>query len=174
MTADRQGVLEALNIAAPVLEGREGALKQVLNGLPKHDESPLARLGTVHFGRWSLIGDWPEPKQWTLWFSADIEGTVERFVSGVRLRMPVEAEAIWRHCVDWPGADDPAALERWFLGLRVPTHYVIAAYPQATLADCRRAHARRGSLVELAIEAQRMARDDVVAAFRERFGELST
>ena len=123
MTADTNGILTALNVAAPVLEGQEAALQEVLQGLPKENGSPLARLGTVHFGRWTLIPGWPEAGQTTLWFSVDIEGSAERFVAGMRLRMAAEADAIWSHCVDWPGVEDPAALERWMLGRRIPTHY---------------------------------------------------
>lgn len=172
MSVDRLGVITALNVAAPVLEGHEAALEDVLEDLPKQAESPLARLGTVHFGRWSLIPGWPAPEQWTLWFSTDFEGSAERFVAGVRLRMPAEADAIWCHCVDWPGVGDPAAFERWIFARRVPTHYFLAAYPDATLADCRRAHRRQRALARLAIDAQGMDRAGVLAAFRERFGDL--
>jgi hypothetical protein len=173
VSVDRQGVITALNVAAPVLERRESALEEALKALPDQAGSPLAMLGTVHFGRWSLIPDWPAPEQWTLWFSADFEGSVERFIAGVRLQIPEQADAIWSHCVDWPGVGDPAALERWIFGHRVPTHYFLAAYPDATLERCRHAHERRRKLARLAIDAQRMkTRADVLAAFRKRFGDL--
>lgn len=173
MSTDRLGVITALNVAAPVLKGHERELETVLNDLPDQAESPLALLGTVHFGRWSLIPGWPARDQWTLWFSADFEGSVERFVAGVRLRMADQAEDIWSHCVGWPGVGDPAALERWIFGRRVPTHYFLAAYPDATLARCRRAHERQRDLAQLASKAQGMkSRAAVLAAFRKRFGDL--
>lgn len=170
-SVDEQGVLTALNVAAPVLEGHEATVEHVLELLPE-DRSPLAHLGTVHFGRWSLFPDWPATGQTTLWFSADFEGTVEQFAERVCSRMPDEAEAIWSHCVEWPGVGDPAALERWILDLRIPTHYFLAINPGATLADCESARTWQRSFAEFAIEAQSMDRAGVRAGFRERFGDL--
>ena len=172
MTVDRQGVLTALNLATPVLEGHVAALERALKAMPDQADSPLARLGTVHFGRWSMFPGWPEPGQSALWFSADFEGSVQGFVAGVRKHLPDEAEKIWSHCVDWPGVQDATALERWMLNHRIPTHYFLAAAPDATLAQCRLAHDRRHRFVKLAIDAQKMNSDDILAAFRERFADL--
>lgn len=169
MSVDTNGVLTALNIATPVMEGHEHALRAYLRSLPQGDASPLARLGTVHFGRWSLIGCWPEHGQWTLWCSVNIEGTPEQFVDGVRRLVPGEAEAVWSHCVGWPGVEESAALERWLLGQRIPTEHFLALYPNATLADCKRALRLRRDFVQFAIRAQNQAPVEVAAKFRERF-----
>lgn len=173
MTVDQRGGITALNLAAPVLEGREDALRDLLRRLPLDDRSPLARLGSVHFGRWSMIDDWPADAQWTLWFSVNIEGTVSGFAAAVVDHMPAEADAIWSHCVGWAGATDSAALERWILDRRIHTDHFIAAYPNTTLADCARVHALRRELVSFAIDAQKLERAALAARFREQFGRLA-
>jgi hypothetical protein len=154
VSADRLGELYGLNVAGAVLPGAGPALRAAIAALPRGDESPLARLGTVHFGRWVVIDGWPRAGREVLWFSATFDGTLERFLAGVRKLLAREAHAVWRHCAGWPGVEDPAAFERWMREHRLPTHYFLAAAPDATVAGLRRALARRETVIQLARETR--------------------
>jgi len=164
---DRLGQLTGLNVAAPVRAGADSALLSAIAAIPLDDESPFARLGTVHFARWVLLPDAPRAGVATLWFSATFDGTLERFLSGLVRHVPCELDAVFGHCVDWPGARDRHAFERWVRGRRVPIAYFLAAYPDATLPQISRALARRRALVELAVRAPHMDAAQLHAAFRE-------
>jgi hypothetical protein len=152
VSADRLGALYGLNVAGAVLPGSGPRLRAAIAALPRGDDSPLARLGTVHFGRWVVIEGWPRAGSEVLWFSATFDGTLERFLAGMRKLLRREADAVWRHCAGWPGVEDPAAFERWMHEHRMPTHYFLAAAPQATVAGLQRALARREAVIELARE----------------------
>jgi len=165
---DRLGQLTGLNVAAPVREGADAALHAAIAALPIADESPFARLGTVHFARWVVFEDTPRPGVTTLWFSATFDGGRERFFSGLAAHMPGELHRVFSHCVDWPGARDRGALARWMLARRVPIAYFLAAYPDATLPQIRRALDRRAELVKLAIRREHLTSAEMLAEFKER------
>lgn len=165
---DRLGQLTGLNVAAPVRAGADEALLAAIAAVPVADRSPFARLGTVHFARWVLMNDTPRPGVATVWFSATFDGTLDRFLSGLARHMPGELDAVFTHCVEWPGARDRHGFERWVRARRVPVAYFLAAYPDATLPQISRALARRRALVELAGQAPHMDAAQLHAAFRER------
>jgi hypothetical protein len=165
---DRLGQLTGLNVAAPVRAGADELLLAAIAAVPGGTASPFASLGTVHFARWVLLPDKPRPGVTTLWFSATFDGTFERFVSGLARHMPGELDAVLRHCIEWPGARDRDALERWMRARRIPVSYFLAAYPDATLAQITRALQRSRALAELAVRAPHMQPAPLHAAFAER------
>ncbi|HEX6390330.1 MAG TPA: hypothetical protein VFZ89_12800 [Solirubrobacteraceae bacterium] len=168
MKDDRLGQLTGLNVAAPLRAGADEALLAAIAAVPEGPASPFARLGTVHFARWVPLPDKPRPGVTTLWFSATFDGTLARFVSGLARHMPAELDAVFTHCVDWPGARDRDALERWMRARRIPVSYFLAAYPNATLPRIAQALERRRALVELAIEAPHMDAAELHAEFVRR------
>jgi hypothetical protein len=165
---DRLGQHTGVNVAAPVRAGADASLLAAIAKLPGAAKSPFARLGTVHFARWVLLPDAPRPGVTTLWFSATFDGTLDRFVSGLARQMPAELDSVFEHCIDWRGARDRDALERWVRARRVPISYFLSAYPEATLVQITRALARHRALVELAIEAPHMQPARLHAEFRKR------
>jgi hypothetical protein len=165
---DRLGQLTGLNVVAPVRAGADDALHAAIAAISEGTRSPFAALGTVHFARWVLLPDKPRPGVTTLWFSATFDGTLERFVSGLSRHMPAELNAVFAHCIDWPGARDRDALERWVRARRIPVSYFLAAYPNATLPRITRALERRRAFVELAVEAPHMDAAELHAEFARR------
>jgi hypothetical protein len=165
---DRLGQLTGLNVAAPVRMGADEQLLAAIAALPADAASPFAGLGTVHFARWVLLHDKPRAGVTTLWFSATFDGTLERFVSGLVRHMPAQLHAVFEFCVDWPGARDRDAVERWMRARRIPVAYFLSAYPDATLPQITRALERRRELVDLALKAPHMQPAALHAAFAER------
>jgi hypothetical protein len=165
---DRLGQMTGLNVAAPLRVGADGDVREAIEAIRDDAGSPFARLGTVHFARWVLIEQAPREDVTTLWFSATFDGTRERFISGLARHMPDELDAVFAHCVDWPGARERDAFERWVLARRVAVTYFLSAYPDATLPQITRALARRRALAELAVDARGMNGAQLRAAFAER------
>jgi hypothetical protein len=165
---DRLGQLTGLNVAAPVRAGADADLLAAIAQVPADAASPFTRLGTVHFARWVLLHDKPRAGVTTLWFSATFDGTLDRFVSGLARQMPAELDHVFQFCIEWPGARDRDALERWIRARKVGVSYFLAAYPNATLGQIERALARRRALVDLAVEAPHMQPAALHDAFRRR------
>jgi hypothetical protein len=166
----------------PVRAGAERELSAYLNALGVGDESPLAQLPYVHFGRWVLIDqlktDWPGApvplprlnKSQYLLFTASVtapaedhltptegryaERLPESFLYELCTRIPADAHAIWRHCLGYPGISDPDAFVRYLARSQLETSLFHVGYADVTVDEVRQALAARDALVAFARDHQ--------------------
>jgi hypothetical protein len=176
----------------PIRAGEEPALASHLRTLGAGDKSPLAALPYVHFGRWMIIdqlkADWsgapsppPRLKSQYLLFSASLtapaDGTYAAELPGsffreLVARIPAEADAIWRHCVGYPGSSDSDAFVRYLDRSRLETSLFYVGYPDVTVGEVRAAVTARHSLIAFALNHQ--AEQDPVALQRAYIEESRT
>jgi hypothetical protein len=166
----------ALTAIAP---GRSEALREALESMPSAGESPFAKLDQTHFARFVIIPQLvdlgPPPatrdtlKNEYLLFTAEFDGSLDRFLDALCGAMAAEADTIWGHCVGYPGTSDRIAFSRYMRHNQIDTTFPFAAYPQATVADVREALELRRRLTEFAIRAQAMDPASLEAAYREEF-----
>jgi hypothetical protein len=159
-----------------IVPGRSGELREHLEALPLGADSPLAKLENVHFGRWLIIphlvyqGPPQEPgdelKNEYLMFSADFDGELEPFLDAVATKMSAEADAIWSHCVGYPGTSDAEAFKRYMRHNQIPTSMPVGAYAEHPLPEVREALALRARLIDLAVRAQTLDADALREAYR--------
>jgi hypothetical protein len=153
----------------PIVHGHEAALANHLTGL-QETGGPLAQLPSVHFGRWLVIDrlkmSWPgAPRQPTrlqsqyLLFTASLtapaEGTYARrlpgsFLTELAAAIPDDADAIWRHCVGYPGVTPLAAFVRYLTTSQLDTLLFHVGYPDVTVGEVRQALAARDGLASFA------------------------
>lgn len=176
----RSGRSYAITLLTPIKPGAETALAVELDGLGLRELSPLAKLPFVHFGRWVAIDqlrtNWPgapvPPPQLRskyLLFSAcvtapavdaqpELAGYAEHlpvsFFREIWSEIPGPAEAIWRHCVKFPGMADREAFVDYLARSQVSTSLFHVGVPDATVHDVRRAVAKREKLVAFALKHQ--------------------
>jgi hypothetical protein len=164
--ASRNGRARAVTLLTPIVPGQTAALKQVLRDFETGDGSPLAQLSGLHFGRWVVIDglrtQWPgapEPppklRSHYLMFTADVmagagelDALPDSFFTEIAERIPAAAEAVWRHCLGYPGVTPSAAFVRYLGSSTVDAGLYYAAYPDATVEEIRKALCIRRSLAE--------------------------
>ena len=160
-----------------ILPGRTDALREHLEALPPGPESPLAKLEQVHFGRWVIVSGLvyfgPPQKQEDLkndylLFVANVDAPLERFIDAMRERMAGETDAVWGHCVGYPGTGDREAFLRYMRHNQIDALLPFAQY-QATVPEVRDALALRDQLIEFAIRAQELDGTDLQEAYRQEF-----
>lgn len=176
----RSGRSYALTLLTPVRQGETEALRAYLGGLGVGDRSPLSRLPYVHFARWVVIDqlktDWPGApvppprlKSAYLLFTASVTGPADAKQKGgagyverlpeallheIRTRMPAEADAIWRHCLGYPGLSDAEAFVRYLARSQLETSLFHVGYEDVTVDEVRQALAARDALVGFARDHQ--------------------
>lgn len=190
----RSGRSYAVTLLTPITPGAETPLAVELNGLELREFSPLAKLPFVHFGRWVVIDqlrtDWagapvppPRLKSMYLLFSACVTAPAEdaqpemagyaeqlpvSFFREIWSEIPGPAEAIWGHCMNFPGMADRDAFVDYLSRSQVSTSLFHVGAPDVTVPEVRRAIAKRERLVAFALEHQ--GETDAIAlqqAYRE-------
>ncbi len=173
-----------LTVLTPVVPGQEDALREALARLPQAADSPFSRVAETHFARWVLIAGAPwryrdVPRRTRplrmqyLLFTSTANRRPEEHVEDLRTGLRGDADAVWGHCVGYPGHDRPAEFRRYLLHNRLPVHRWFAAY-EATVRevgdalDLRRRHAR------FAMQAQEVDDLDLQKAFLTEFGNDGT
>ncbi len=173
-----------LTVLTPVVPGREGGLLEALAGLPQAADSPFSRVAETHFARWVVIAGAPwryrglpcrtRPlRMQYLLFTSTANRRPEEHVEDLRTGLGSDADAVWGHCVGYPGHDRPAEFRRYLLHNRLPVHRWFAAY-DATVGevgdalDLRRRHAR------FAMQVQQLDDLGLQEAFRTEFGDDGT
>jgi hypothetical protein len=170
----RSGRSYAVTMLTPILPGRGRDLARHLQRLETGPKSPLARLPSVHFGRWVVIDQlktaWPgapDPRptlrsQYVL-FTASVtapEGGRHRFPQSflevLHREIAGDADAIWSHCVGYPGSRDRDAFVGYLAKSQLETALFHVGYPDVTVQEVRRALAIRDSLVTFARDHQGM------------------
>jgi hypothetical protein len=171
--SDRAGQAHALTVMTPIVPGEEGALRAYLEGLSPQD-SPLARVPGVHFGRWAIltgfVDDPDQPRQERLStqyliFTTCSDGPFDAYMDELCAALAPEAGAIWGRCVGCPEPAEGDALKRYLLHNRIRTGLFVAAYPRATLAAVRSALEQRERTIDLAVRSQGMEPAELKRAF---------
>ncbi len=177
---NRIGTAYGLTVFTPIVPGHEEAVRDTIEGLPRGEDGPFSRLEQLHFARLQIFdqlvhqGPSQRPDRLRdayLVFTASFNGDRNAFLDEVAVRMPVEADSWWSHCVAYPGAADPAAFTRYLKHHQVPTHLFSSPYPTATVQDIRESLALRERVVDFAVAAQHLEPQELQERFREAFAD---
>jgi hypothetical protein len=162
------------------LPGRSQELREIVEAFPLGPESPFARVDRVHFARWVIVpqlvevGPPPEvPDRLNneyLLFSTDVDGDLEPFLEALRTEIPEVMDAVYSHCVAYPGTADRDGFHRYFRHNQIETTFPFSAYQGATLPEVREALELRQKLIDLAVKAQELDAAGLQEAYRQAFG----
>jgi hypothetical protein len=168
------GTLCTLTVIAPVTPGEEKPLKQELGGLGEGRHSPFADVPGTHIGRFIVIDALPfiALKRNHLLFNAVFDAPWDDYLPALHEALGDRVARIWGRCDGYPAGADGPAFAAWMLQRRVPARAVVAAYPDAELADVQRALRLRRRIGLFAAKNQQRAPVAVLAAFENEFGPL--
>lgn len=162
-----------------ILPGRSEELREVIEAYPLAAESPFARVGRIHFARWVIVpqlvevGPPPEvPDRLNneyLLFSTDVDGDLEPFLEALRTEIPEVMDAVYSHCVAYPGSADRDGFQRYFRHNQIETTFPFSAYQDATVPEVREALELRRRLIDLAVRSQTLDPAGLQEAYRQAF-----
>lgn len=173
------GQAYGLTMFAAIAPGQAEAVAAELAGWGDGGQSPLARLRQLHCSRVHVLDELvyqgdpqvPEPLQSSyLVFTASFDGGLDEFLDDVVAEMATEADALWRHCVGYPGTDDARAFRGWVRHNQVDNHYFLGHYPDATVREVRQGLEARTRVAEFAARAQGMDTATLHREFLAEFG----
>jgi hypothetical protein len=178
MSRNVSGQAYGLTVLAPIVEGREAELATRLDALGDGDASPLARVPGTHIARWVVINDVVFQGEGQrrrdrlpprLLFSSNFDGDLDAYLEGLRTGMADDADAIWSHCVGYPGHRDGPAFAAWMRAHQLEAALFFAAYGGQTVDQVHANVAQRRALLDFALHAQGLEAADLKARFMDTF-----
>lgn len=177
MTLNLAGQAYALTVVCPIIPRHEDRLRQHLAQLNRGEGSPLASLSATHFARW-IVFEPPahaapaEPgsqRVSQLLFDSCLDGDRDEYLEAMRTGMSADVDAVWQHCVGYPGSSDAREFAAYFFRHQVDASLFLAAYPAATVQDVRASLELRQRLIDFAVATQGFAAPALLAAYRAAF-----
>jgi hypothetical protein len=169
----------ALTVLAPIISGQESALKDYLEGLEGGAQSPLEKTSTTHLARWVIIPQLVyegEPQKRDslqsqyLLFESNFDGAdLDAYLAILARTMPKDCDAIWNHCVGYPGVADFEKFKTYIRHNQIDATFFVAAYPWATVGDVRQSLAFREKFTSFAVSAQNLDAAALQDAFQKTF-----
>ncbi len=149
-------------VVTEVRAGREGDLQEHLRCLDD-TTGPLGRLSqATHFARFVVL---PLDGH-KLFFSSRFDGERAGYLG--ELAAQPAAQAIWAFC-DAGAAADPARLGTYLEAHSIKAPYLLAAWPDQTVAEVNAAVRRRAQLQRFAVRAAGLDPIGLAHAFRQEF-----
>ena len=179
MSRNVSGQAYALTVLTPIIDGHAQELTAHLDALPEGVDSPLARVGRTHLARWVVIDDVKYQghgqrhrdrlRASRLLFTSNLDGDLDSYLEALRSGLGEDADAVWGHCVGYPGHQDRVGFARYLKAHELEAALFFAAYRDRTVEQVHRDLAKRSALIEFALEAQGLEPDELKSRFLEGF-----
>jgi hypothetical protein len=179
-------------VLAPVLEGQQDRLRDLLRLLPGGAASPFwalgpsgpsgppgppASRGRTHFARFVVIDrlnlepEHPDPDRLSgpfLLFSAVVDGSADSFLEALERGMRPDLAAVWRCCADYEAHEQQGHLTRYFKRHQLGAAYLFPGHEDG-VQQVRHDLADRQRMIEFAQRAQHLGSAERRRCFRAMF-----
>ena len=111
-------------------------IREYLAELPTGEESPFALAPGTHLARLVVMDDviyvgMPACEEHLnskyLVFESNCDGDLDNYLAGLAANVPQHLDAIWSHCVGYPGAANPQAFIDYMKACQLETTFYFAA-----------------------------------------------
>jgi hypothetical protein len=162
-----------LTVLTQVEHGHEEQLRAELASLAKGESSPFARVAGTHLARLVVVPPLRGRRRhaidgtFHLLLSCEFVAPLGDYVTALCEGLDDQADAIWGHCVGYPGRGEHLA--RYLLEHQVRAGLSAAAYPEASVDEVRRALELRESLRHFVLAARGLDPADLKPAWEREF-----
>jgi hypothetical protein len=160
--------VSSLSVIFPVQDGL--ALDRALGALDDLAATTLFDgIHGTHFARLVRLASPARPREPSLLFSAQVDGTPANYIERLRMGGGPALDAVWASCARYPGVADPVLFRDWFEFSAAPSSLFIAE-SQMTVEEVRDALKRHRQFRNFAVVEQGVPPEDLLAAFQRAFG----
>lgn len=139
--ANQSGQVYGLTILSPIIEDERldichsMELRWYLGHLPRDHKSPFAQISSTYLARLVVMDDVvfvgapaceEHLKSRYLVFETNFDGELDTYLTRMALEVPEFVEAVWKHCVGYPGVSDPAAFVAYMKKCQITTTFFFA------------------------------------------------
>ena len=151
---NQNGKLYGLTILSPIIDDESATpshdlqIRNYLATLPTDQRSPFALAPGTHLARLVVMDDViyvgspaheEHLKSKYLILESNCDGDLDTYLTGLATTVPHHLDAIWSHCVGYPGAANPQAFVAYMKACQLETTFFFAAVNDKSLPDTLRA-----------------------------------
>jgi len=184
--ANQNGAVYGLTILSPIIDDKTAVpshdlqLREYLASLPTGEDSPFALAPGTHLARLVVMDDvvyvgMPSCEELLkskyLVFESNLDGDLDTYLSGLARTVPQHLDAIWSHCVGYPGAGDTQAFIDYMKTCQLETTFFFAAVNDKNVTQTLRALQTQRAVADFIADHQGMKPEQLQIEFA-RFVEL--
>ena len=147
---NRNGSVYGLTILSPIINDDEATpshdlqIRSYLARLATREDSPFALAPGTHMARLVVMDDvvyvgMPSCEEHLeskyLIFESNIDGDLDAYLVGLAEHIPQHLDAIWGHCVGYPGAADRQCFVEYMKACQLTTTFFFAAVNDRTVSE---------------------------------------
>ncbi len=151
---NQSGNVYGLTILSPIIDNPNAqtshnlAIRNYLAALPRHEGSPFAKVSSTHLARLVVMDDVvfvgaPSREEHLrskyLVFESNFDGDLDAYLERMATEIPESVDAVWRHCVGYPGVKDVAAFKAYMKQCQITTTFFFADVNDKTVQQTLRA-----------------------------------
>ena len=185
--ANKSGRVYGLTLLCPIINDERAVpshdlqIRQYLATLPTGEGSPFAIAPNTHLARLVVMDDViyvgvpateEHLKSKYLVFETNCDVDIEEYVAGLATHVPEQVEAVWSHCVGYPGLTDMGAFVKYMKACQVPTTFFFAATNDKSVTETLTALQTKCAVAEFITSHQGMGPMQIQQEFATFMREL--
>ena len=186
--ANQSGSIYGLTIFSPIINDESATpshdlqIRAHLATLRTDEESPFALAGGTHMARLVVMDDViyvgmpaceEHLKSKYLVFESNCDGDLDGYLRRLATTVPTHLDAIWSHCVGYPGATDPQAFIDYMKACQLETTFYFAAINDKSLPQALRALQTQHAVAGFIASHQGMEPSQLQAEFIQFAADLA-
>lgn len=187
--ANQNGAVYGLTILSPIIDDKTAVpshdlqIREYLASLPTGEESPFALAPGTHLARLVVMDDVvyvgmpsceEHLKSKYLIFESNLDGDLESYLTGLARTVPQHLDAIWSHCVGYPGAADAQAFVDYMKACQLETTFFFAAVNDKSVTQTLRALQTQRAVADFIADHQGMKPGQLQIEFARFVEELKS
>lgn len=139
---NKNGTIYGLTVLTPIIDDESAVpshdlqIRNYLATLPTGEESPFALAPGTHLARLAVMDDViyvgapaceEHLRSKYLVLESNCDGDLDSYLRGLAATVPKHLNAIWSHCVGYPGAENPQAFIDYMKACQIETTFFFAA-----------------------------------------------
>ena len=186
---NKNGKVYGLTILSPIIDDDQATpshdlqIREYLATMPTGEQSPFALAPGTHLARLVVMDDViyvgmpaceEHLKSKYLVFESNCDSDLEGYMSGLAASVPEQLDAIWSHCVGYPGATDRKAFIGYMKACQIETTFFFAAINDKSVPQTLRALQTQRAVTDFVANHQGMEPAQLQREFAQFVTELKS
>lgn len=185
--ANKNGKTYGLTVLSPIINdpvlnpSHATQIREYLAEMPNGMASPFAQVPTTFLARLTVIDDvtyeghsaqLENLKSQYLLFTSNFYGNLDDYLNLLLEKMSDDVEAIWSHCVGYPGRRKPDAFRDYIKRCQLTTTFFFADVNHKSLVDTLKALQVQAELARFIEEHQGQPAEELQRRFQDFMGRV--